>query len=430
MLHSIDTTKHGPLGEPMAHAVQACVHCGFCLAACPTYRELGQEMDTPRGRIVLMKQVLEGTLPWESAQVHVDRCLGCLACEPACPSGVEYRDLLSPFRAVAQTHFKRSPGEKMRRFLAAQTIPYPKRFRLAAIAGRLGKLLRPLLPRALHPMLDLVPEELPPEQSWPHVTPAQGERRARVALLTGCAQQVLDPDINTATIDVLTRNGVEVIVPVQQGCCGGLAWHTGDLHAAQTFARRNLEAFPSDVDAILTNAAGCGSAMHEYHLILRGTPDEARADAFRKRVMDVSVFLMKLGLRELPADSGRARRIAYHDACHLANAQNVRRQPRDLLRSIPGIEILELTDAHLCCGSAGTYNIDQPAIAASLGEQKAQAVIASGAEIVASGNIGCLTQLCVHLDCLGSTIKVRHTMQVLRDAYLATGASTIIHGNK
>jgi glycolate oxidase iron-sulfur subunit len=282
-------------------------------------------------------------------------------------------------------------------------------------------------------MLDLVPDTLPPAQHWPRVTPAQGERRARIALLTGCAQQVLDPDINTATIDVLTRNGVEVVVPEQQGCCGGLAWHTGDLSAAQSFARRNLAAFPDDVDAILTNAAGCGSAMHEYHLVLRGTPDEARADAFRKRVLDVSVFLSRLGLRDLPKDTGRAKRVAYHDACHLANAQNVRRQPRELLRAIPGVGLLELTDAHLCCGSAGTYNMDQPDIAASLGEQKARAVIATGAEVVASGNIGCLSQLRVHLARLGSPVQVRHTMQILRDAYGTAGAAGIggiIQGNQ
>jgi glycolate oxidase iron-sulfur subunit len=425
MLHTIPTSKFGPLGAPMAHAVEACVHCGFCLAACPTYRELGQEMDTPRGRIVLMKQVLEGALPWEAAQPHVDRCLGCLACEPACPSGVEYRDLLSPFRAVAQPHFKRSLGERMRRFLAAQTIPFPKRFRLAAAAGRFGKFLNPLIPEVLRPMLDLVPDSLPHAQHWPRVAPAKGERRARVALLTGCAQQVLDPDINTATIEVLTRNGVEVIVPEHQGCCGGLAWHTGDLDAAQAFARKNLDAFPDDVDAILTNAAGCGSAMHEYHLVLRGTKDEARAESFRKRVMDVSVFLTRLSLRDLPQDTSRARRVAYHDACHLANAQNVRRQPRELLRAIPGVTLVELSDAHLCCGSAGTYNIDQPEIAASLGEQKARAVMATGVDVMASGNIGCLTQLRMHLERLGSPIKVRHTMQVLRDAYLG-----IIPGNK
>jgi glycolate oxidase iron-sulfur subunit len=308
-------------------------------------------------------------------------------------------------------------AEKLRRFLASQTIPFPARFRFAAQAGRLAKAFSPLVPRALKPMLDLLPRNIPPSQSWPKVTPARGERRARAALLIGCAQQVLDPDINTATIEVLSRNGVEVIVPPKQGCCGGLAWHTGELAAAQAFARRNLNAFPANVDAILSNAAGCGSAMHEYHLILRGTPDEARADALRKRVMDVSVFLARIGLREPPAGTGQPQRIAYHDACHLANAQNVRREPRELLRAIPGAHLLELADAHLCCGSAGTYNLDQPAIAASLGNKKAQAVIATGAEVVASGNIGCLTQLRAHLAKLGSELPVRHTMQVLRDAY-------------
>jgi glycolate oxidase iron-sulfur subunit len=417
MFHSIPTEKLGPFGQPMAQAVQACVHCGFCLAACPTYRELGQEMDTPRGRIVLMKQVLEGTLPWQAAKPHVDRCLGCLACEPACPSGVSYRDLISPFRAMAQSRFQFSPGDKLRRFLASVTIPFPNRFRLATKAGRLAKPFRSFLPAALRPMLDVLPDSLPPRQLWQHVNPARGERRARVALLTGCAQQVLDPDINSATIEVLVRNGIEVIVPNEQGCCGGLAWHTGDLRAAQSFARRNLDAFPGDVDAILTNAAGCGSAMHEYHLVLRGTPDESRAETFRRRVLDVSVFLQRIGLRELPADCGRSQRVAYHDACHLANAQNVRREPRDLLRAIPRLQLLGMSDAEICCGSAGTYNLDQPEIAAALGEKKARAVVATGAETVASGNIGCLVQLRVHLARLQATVRVRHTMQVLRDAY-------------
>ena len=416
MLHTIPTSTLGPLGEAMAHAVETCVHCGFCLPACPTYRELGQEMDSPRGRIVLMKEVLEGTLPLSAAQPHIDRCLGCLACEPACPSGVPYRDLISPFRALTQSRVERSLGEKITRFITAQTIPFPARFRVATWLGQFGKMFRPLVPTRLRPMLDLVPAHVPPAESWPAVTPARGERRARVALLTGCAQRVLDPDINTATIEVLARNGVEVVVPAAQGCCGGLAWHTGDLRAAQAFARRNLAAFPADVDAILTNAAGCGSAMHEYHLVLRGTPDEARAEAFRHRVLDVSVFLHRLGLRKLPA-SARPLKIAYHDACHLANAQGVRREPRALLRAIPGAELCELTNAHLCCGSAGTYNLDQPEIAASLGEQKARAVIATGATVVASGNIGCLTQLRAHLAKLGSPIQVRHTMQVLRDAF-------------
>lgn len=417
MLHSISTETFGPLGEPMAKAVSACVHCGFCLAACPTYRELGQEMDSPRGRIVLMKEVLEGTLELAAAQTHVDRCLGCLACEPACPSGVPYRDLISPFRAVTAGKMRRSTGEKARRFLAGKTIPFPARFRLAAMLGTAARasLFRRWVPRSWHAMLDLVPEKLPAAQSWPEVNPAIGKRRARVALLLGCAQRVLDPDINTSTIEVLTRNGVEVLVPRAQGCCGGLAWHTGDLPAARRCARRNLLAFPADVDAIVTNAAGCGSAMQEYHLILRGTGDEELVGAFRHRVQDVSLFLAGLGLREPLREMPLT--LAYHDACHLANAQEVRRQPRDLLRAIPGLILVEITDAQHCCGSAGTYNLDQPGIAAALGEQKARAILSTGADVVASGNIGCLTQLRLHLRQLGSPMEVKHTFQVLRDAH-------------
>lgn len=404
------------MGVRMTRAIEACVHCGFCLAACPTYQELGQEMDSPRGRIVLMKEVLEGTLPWKSAQPHVDRCLGCLACEPACPSGVPYRDLISPFRALARHRFARSRGEALRRWMTSQTLPYPERFRIAALLGRVGQEVPDWVPASMKPMLDLLPRKLPRAQEWPEVAPAVGERRAKVGLLLGCAQQVLDPDINTATLEVLTRNGIEVHMPRRQGCCGGLAWHTGDLEAARGFARRNLDAFPADLDAILTNAAGCGSAMHEYPLVLSGTVDAHRAEAFCKRVVDVSVFLGRLGMRT-PLNGGAVpRRIAYHDACHLANAQGVRREPRDLLRAIPGVELLELQDAHLCCGSAGSYNVDQPEIASSLGEQKARAVMATGAGVIASGNIGCLTQLRVHLARMGSPIQVRHTIQILRDA--------------
>ncbi len=417
MLHSIQPEKHEPFGETMSHAVQACVHCGFCLSACPTYQELGQEMDSPRGRIVLMKMVLEGTLALADAQPHIDRCLACLACEPACPSGVPYRDLISPFRALSAKNFKRSPLEKLNRWLAAQTVPYPSRFRLALRGAAVGRAVLPLVPRALRPMLELAPKSAPPAQTWPALTPAQGERRARVALLIGCAQQVLEPDINTATIEVLSRNGVEVIIPPTQGCCGGLAWHAGDWIRAKKFAQQNLAAFPDDVDAVITNAAGCGSTLQEYHLVLRGTADEAKADALRRRVVDVSAFLTTLGLREKPAGFGRPQRIAYHDACHLANAQNVRREPRDLLKAIPGVELVEISDPHLCCGSAGSYNMDQPQIAASLGEKKARAVLAAKADLLATGNIGCLTQLRVHLAKLGSPLPLRHTIQILRDAY-------------
>jgi glycolate oxidase iron-sulfur subunit len=420
MQHAIKANEHGPLGDAMANAVQTCVHCGFCLAACPTYRELGQEMDSPRGRIVLMKEVLEGTIAAEVAQPHIDRCLGCLACEPACPSGVPYRDLISPYRAKTEPQARRGFMWKLRRRLAAMTIPYPGRFRLALVGAKVGRAFRWLVPPALRPMLALAPRSVPPAVTLPRIVPAKGHCRARVALLTGCAQQVLDPDINVATIDVLTRNGIEVVIPPDQGCCGGLAWHTGDFARAQAMARHNLDAFPTDINAIITNAAGCGSTLHEYHLILRGTPDEARADKFRHKVVDVGSFLADLGLREKPTGWPGRRPIAYHDACHLANAQNVRAEPRKLLRSIPGVEVREVADAHLCCGSAGTYNLDQPEMARALGLQKAHAVLTTGAKVVATGNIGCLTQLRTHLQQLDSTVTVRHTIQVLRDAYYTT----------
>ena len=414
MLHKIDSGKIGPFGEPMEEAVRSCVHCGFCLAACPTYGELEQELDTPRGRIVLMKEVLEGGLEIEDALPHLDACLGCLACEPACPSGVEYRNLISPFRALAEDQRSRPLGEKVRRRLISWTLPHPDRFRFAATMAGLVKPLAGVLPRSMRPMMDLLPSPLPPEQKLQERYEARGERRATVALLAGCAQQVLDPDINAATIDVLTRSGVEVVVPREQTCCGALSWHVGDHRAAKEYARRNIEAF-SKVDAVITNAAGCGSGMHEYPLILKGTDDEERAAELAALVVDVSVFLERLGgPGEIP-DRGEEVTIAYHDACHLSNGQGVRSEPRRLLQRIPGVKVVELCDAHLCCGSAGTYNIDQPEVAASLGEQKARAVMDSGVMMVASGNIGCLTQLKMHLGRLDASIGVRHTIQILRD---------------
>lgn len=418
MQHTIDTAKHGPHAKPMADAVTACVHCGFCLAACPTYKELGQEMDSPRGRIILMKEVLEGTLDATVTHQHLDACLGCLACEPACPSGVSYRDLISPFRALTNKTRKRSILERLRRAIVATTLPHPKRFRLAVTTGRSAKWLKPLLPKSWKPMLDLLPKDpLPPAQSWPGVVPAKGTRRARVALLLGCAQEVLDPDINAATIEVLTRNGVEVVIPRSQGCCGALSWHTGDFDHAREFARKNIEAFPNDVEAIITNAAGCGSGMHEYPLILKGTGHEPAATAFKELVCDVSVFLSRLGSLEPIPDPGKTIRIAYHDACHLSNAQGVVDEPRSLLRLIPGAEIVEIPNGSQCCGSAGSYNLDQPEIAASLGFEKAGNVVAVSPDVVASGNIGCLTQLKTHLGGRERIIPVRHTIQVVRDAY-------------
>ena len=241
-----------------------------------------------------------------------------------------------------------------------------------------------------------------------------------MALLSGCAQSVLNPDINTATIEVLTRNGIEVVIPKDQGCCGALSWHVGNLPDALAFAKQNLNAFPDDVDAIVTNAAGCGSGMKEYGLIARGTEYHEQAEAFEEKVCDISVYLHRVGIvapwKERAEEHAGPLRITYHDACHLASAQGVTSEPRSLLGQIPGAEICEIPDPHLCCGSAGTYNIDQPEIAEKLGQEKAKNVLATAPDVVASGNIGCLTQLSGHLHKLGSQVPVRHTIQVIRDA--------------
>jgi glycolate oxidase iron-sulfur subunit len=369
-------------------------------------------MDTPRGRIVLMKEVLEGTLPLTQALPHVDRCLGCLACETACPSGVKYRELISPFRDHVRENRPRTFLDRLKRRLLLETLPHPWRFRLAAKSGILTKPLHGLLPRMLRPMLGLLPDKLPEAQKLAPFYPAQGPRRARVALLAGCAQQVLAPEINAATIAVLTKNGVEVTVPESQGCCGALAWHVGAGDEARKAARKNLQAFNGEVDAIVTNAAGCGSGLHEYPLMLQGTPDEAAAKEFAHRVVDVSVFLDRLGIVP-PPPLKKPVTVAYHDACHLSHAQGVRSAPRDLLRQIPGLVLKEIADGDICCGSAGTYNVDQPDIAAGLGRKKASNIAATGAAYVVMGNIGCMTQIASHLRSLGNTPRVLHTMELL-----------------
>ncbi|MDX2004222.1 MAG: glycolate oxidase subunit GlcF [Meiothermus sp.] len=416
MQHKIDTQKLGPQGEIMAHAVEACVHCGFCLPACPTYQVLGEEMDSPRGRIFLMKEVLEGGLSLEEAQPYIDKCLGCVGCVTACPSGVPYGELISTYRGWAEPQRHRSPFERVFRIGIQETLPYPSRFRAAAALGRLGKLMKPILPPMLQAPLSLLPDELPMAQPLPEVIPAEGQRRARVAFLAGCAQQVLQPNFNAATLRVLAKNGVEVVIPKGQSCCGSLALHTGERARALGFARNNLRAFPKDVDAIVTNAAGCGSGLREYHVLFHGEPEEAKAAEFSKRVKDVSVFLMELGLRPIPQQS-QPLKVAYHDACHLAHAQGVRAEPRKLLKSIPGVELLELTDGELCCGSAGTYNLEQPEIAGELGRRKAEAIVATGAQVVVTGNIGCFTQIQTHLKKLGKDIPALHTLELLDRAY-------------
>lgn len=396
----------------MAEAVSACVHCGFCLAACPTYAVLGEEMDSPRGRIVLMKGLLEGELELEPTLPYLDRCLGCLGCVTACPSGVQYGELVTGFRAWAEEKRERPFLDKVTRTLAAQTLPYPKRFRVAAATGRLTKPLHGLLPRSFRPMLDLLPGPLPDSHPLPGLYPAQGERRARVALLAGCVQQVLNPEINWATLRVLSANGVETIIPAGQGCCGALGLHTGQAEQARQLARNNLTTFPNDVDAIIINAAGCGSGIKEYGLLFAGEPDEMVARSFAEKAQDVSEFLVALGLRPLQP-LPKPLRVAYHDACHLAHAQGIRSAPRTLLRQIPNLTLLEIPESDLCCGSAGTYNIEQPAIAHQLGQRKAQNILSTAPDAVVMGNIGCMVQVERELAAAGHPLPIYHTVQLL-----------------
>ena len=407
----------------MAEAVASCVHCGFCLPVCPTYLTLGEEMDSPRGRILLMKGALEGELAQDEVLPHVDRCLGCLACVTACPSGVEYGQLLTPFREMTDKQRSRSPLTNLLRTLVNQTLPFPARFRAAATVARYTKALNPLLPAALGTMLDLLPDHLPASVHLPAVSPAQGKPQARVALLSGCVQQVLAPAINRATVDVLTRNRVEVVIPPKQGCCGALAMHSGAANQARGLARRNFKAFNLDaVDAVVTNAAGCGSGMHEYPLLFAGEPDEEIAQRFAEKVQDISVFLDTLGLDAAPALSDPMI-IAYHDACHLAHAQGIRDAPRRLLSAISNVTVVPIAEGEICCGSAGTYNIEQPQIAAQLGQQKAQAIRNTQAQAVVSGNIGCMTQIDSHLRRLGTALPIYHIVEVLAMAYGDTTGS-------
>ncbi|MFL5846399.1 MAG: glycolate oxidase subunit GlcF [Solirubrobacteraceae bacterium] len=418
MRHEIPADALGPHGPTMAGPVESCVHCGFCLPTCPTYVTLGEEMDSPRGRIFLMKEVLEGTVEIEDALPYIDNCLGCQACETACPSGVQYGELITPFRAYAEQHRQRSPMDRAQRTMMLRTLPYPRRFRAAARLGRLARPLSRLLPSSMAAMLELLPGRLPSAPPLPEFHPAIGPPRARVALLAGCAQRVLDPDINWATLRVLARNGVETVIPREQGCCGALAMHTGAMDQARPLARDNLQAFPADVDAIVVNAAGCGSGMKEYGLLFAGEPDQPDAVALAERVVDISSLLDQLGIAEIPPLAAPMT-IAYHDACHLAHAQSIREAPRRLLGAIPGATIVTPTEWELCCGSAGTYNVEKPDIAAALGARKAAALRATEAQLIASGNIGCLTQLRTHLEPSGP-LPVLHTVQILDRAYAQT----------
>lgn len=420
MKHSIDIAESGPYAESMAEAVETCVHCGFCLPACPTYQELGQEADSPRGRIFLMKRVLEDELKADDIAQQVDQCLGCLACETACPSGVKYRDLISPYRATNKR--KKSFWERVRDRLVAWTLPYPWRFRWAMRLGRWTRFLSFLAPKKLKPMTEMIPDSIPPRvrlaAEYPSEEKASKVDHGKVILLAGCAQQVLAPQINLNTIRLLNFCGVSVSVPPHQSCCGALAWHTGDDHQARKLAARNFEYFGGDFDWLVTNTAGCGSGIKEYGVLFKGSEMEDVASQLAAKTIDISLLLSKLGFAErlrscVSHETPQTKRVAYHDACHLSNGQHVRSEPRELLRSVPGVELCELGSAEVCCGSAGTYNIEQPDIAKELGRKKANAVQATSAEILVTGNIGCIVQIQNHLKAIGSSTRVMHLVDFL-----------------
>jgi len=411
MQHRIPVESLPSGGRAMARAVEACVHCGFCLPSCPTYRVLGEEMDSPRGRIVLMKQALEGELATADVLPYIDRCLGCLGCETSCPSGVHYRDLLIPFRAKAEVEVRSSTMNWRVRALL-RMMESPRLFRLAVRSGLIARHVAALVPAPLRPMLRLLPASLESARPLPRLVLASGVRRGRVALLSGCVQQVLSPDINHATLRVLAANGIEVVVPPDQGCCGALAAHAGHAAHARARADRLLRTFPADVDAIVTNAAGCGSAMKDYGALFADTPQEDAAKAFARRVRDVSEFLDEVGVTTAMALTALTT-VAYHDACNLSHAQHVRSAPRRLLSAISNLTVREIPDGDICCGSAGLYNLEQPEIAESLGAAKARAVVTSGAGAIVAGNVGCLVQIAAHLERTGHGRPVLHTMQLV-----------------
>lgn len=391
--------------------VDACVHCGFCLPTCPTYVLWGEEMDSPRGRIHLMQQHLEGEPLTDAMVGHWDACLGCMACVTSCPSGVQYDKLIESARAeVEQTH-RRPASERAMRGLIFSLFPYPRRLRL--LRGPLRALQRTGLDRALRrtgllervaPSLAAM-ERLAPRlgraEPLPERLPATGERRMVVGLLTGCVQGAFFPSVNAATARVLQAEGCDVVVPRAQGCCGALSLHSGRSEEAAVFARRLVEVFEeAGVERIVVNAAGCGSAMKEY--------DDP---AFRDKVRDISELLDELGPVAVrhPLEVS----VAYHDACHLGHAQGIRVQPRRLLEAIPGLDLREVSEPEMCCGSAGVYNLLNPEPARELGDRKAANIVATGADVLVTANPGCLMQVAAAIERSGHPMRLAHTVEVL-----------------
>jgi glycolate oxidase iron-sulfur subunit len=425
--------EHRP---PDAALVGDCVHCGFCLPTCPTYILWGEEMDSPRGRIYLMKEGLEGAPMTDAMVSHWDACLGCMACVTACPSGVQYDTLIEQTRAQVERHHDRSAGDRALRGLIFALFPHPKRLRL--LRGPLRLLQRTGLDRAMRrtglldrmaPQLAAM-ERLAPRLGRPEPLPelirATGERRATVGLLTGCVQSAFFPGVNSATARVLRAEGCDVVVPPAQGCCGALSVHNGREAEAQGFARRLVDSFEDrGVEWIVVNAAGCGSTMKEYAELLADDPAYAdRARAFADRVRDVSEILDELG--PVAPRHPLEMTIAYHDACHLAHAQGVRAEPRRLLEAIPGLELREIAEGEICCGSAGIYNVLNPEPARELGDRKAANIVATGAQLLVTANPGCLMQVASAIDRSGHPMGMAHTIEVLDASITGRPAATLM----
>jgi len=413
--------------------ISDCVHCGFCLPACPTYRSWGNEMDSPRGRIDLMKGVTEGTIGLDSTVVgHFDACLGCMACVTACPSGVRYDLLIESTRTRVEAEHPRTAADRAFRELVFSVFPYPQRLRalaypllfgaksgLQSFVRRVG--LTKLLPKRLAQLEALAPPlslgEL--RAGLPAFTAAVGERRGRVAVIAGCVQRVFFPNVNAATVRVLAAEGFDVIVPEGQGCCGALSLHAGRSDEAKRFAGDLLVRFGYEsFDATIINAAGCGSTLKQYGELFSGDPSmRERAQRFAERVFDVHEFLAQVEPR---AKRGTIEtRAAYHDACHLAHAQRIREQPRTLLRSIPGVTLVEIPDGEQCCGSAGVYNLLQPESAREIGERKVENVLSCAPDLLASANPGCTLQIQLLLRERGIELPAMHPVELLDQAIAA-----------
>ena len=395
--------------------LRSCVHCGFCTATCPTYQVLGDELDSPRGRIYRIKDMLESGRPADEKTVkHIDRCLSCLACMSTCPSGVHYMHLVDEARAYIEKTYDRPWSDRMLRRLLAAILPYPMRFRLALLAARIGRPFKRLIPDArLRAMLEMAPKSVPPvsRNDDPQSFRAQGPRRMRVALMTGCAQKALNTDINDATIRLLTRLGCDVVVAKGMGCCGALVHHMGREADSHASARANISAWTAELDnggldAIVINTSGCGTTVKDYGHMLRNDPLAADAARVSDLAVDVSELLERLTLPESVA-APEDLRVSYHAACSLQHGQQVKTAPKDLLKRA-GFTVREPRDSHLCCGSAGTYNLMQPEISAKLKARKVDTLAETTPDVIATGNIGCMMQIGSAMD-----VPVVHTVELL-----------------